>query len=261
RTPPLKSIVTAARMNKSVVMFVDDVSKAEAIVLNGVVVNGTVVKVFPLSTPARHVILSNVPPFIDDEDLCTLLSRFGKVVSPVKMLPTGCKDPELRHIYSYRRQAYDSQQIETKISMLYSKQSPMERSTLFMQPLGVRSVSGVVRRDTWLGTVPKNRQQVNRRQEQLQRTFRKGNRVKINRTVERITHRQRIRKKTNSKGQPQKVKKGGKTLRQRQWWDHGKVLIQQLCREYTVNITRDITKSLKDLEIGIVELQALAHRR
>ncbi|KAK3554327.1 hypothetical protein QTP70_020799 [Hemibagrus guttatus] len=44
----------------------------------------------------------------------------------------------------------------------------------------------------------------------------------------------------------------------RQWWDHGKVLIQQLCREYTVNITRDITKSLEDLEIGIVELQALA---
>ncbi|KAK3560765.1 hypothetical protein QTP86_019211, partial [Hemibagrus guttatus] len=44
----------------------------------------------------------------------------------------------------------------------------------------------------------------------------------------------------------------------RQWWDHGKVLIQQLCREYTVNITRDITKSLKDLEIGLVELQALA---
>ncbi|KAK3560550.1 hypothetical protein QTP86_010958 [Hemibagrus guttatus] len=47
-------------------------------------------------------------------------------------------------------------------------------------------------------------------------------------------------------------------LLSRQWWDHGKVLIQQLCREYTVNITRDITKSLKDLEIGIVELQVLA---
>ncbi|KAK3532271.1 hypothetical protein QTP86_014286 [Hemibagrus guttatus] len=44
----------------------------------------------------------------------------------------------------------------------------------------------------------------------------------------------------------------------RQWWDHDMVLIQQLCREYTVNITRDITKSLEDLEIGIVELQALA---
>ncbi|KAK3552229.1 hypothetical protein QTP86_006020 [Hemibagrus guttatus] len=32
----------------------------------------------------------------------------------------------------------------------------------------------------------------------------------------------------------------------------------QLCREYTVNITRDITKLLKDLETGIVELQVLA---
>ncbi|KAK3506947.1 hypothetical protein QTP70_031705 [Hemibagrus guttatus] len=101
----VKSIVTAARMNKSVVMFVDDVSKAETVVLNGVVIKGTLVKIFPLSTPARRVILSNVPPFIDD-DLCTLLSRFGKVVSPVKRLRTGCKDPELRHIYSYRRQAF-----------------------------------------------------------------------------------------------------------------------------------------------------------
>ncbi|KAK3505580.1 hypothetical protein QTP70_004943, partial [Hemibagrus guttatus] len=102
----VKSIVTAARMNKSVVMFVDDVSKAETVVLNGVVIKGTLVKVFPLSTPARRVILSNVPPFINDEDLCTLLSWFGKVVSPVKMLRTGCKDPELRHIYSYRQQAF-----------------------------------------------------------------------------------------------------------------------------------------------------------
>ncbi|KAK3507055.1 hypothetical protein QTP70_003327, partial [Hemibagrus guttatus] len=33
-------------------------------------------------------------------------SGFGKVVSPVKMIPTGCKDPELRHSYSYRRQAF-----------------------------------------------------------------------------------------------------------------------------------------------------------
>ncbi|KAK3539439.1 hypothetical protein QTP70_008052 [Hemibagrus guttatus] len=101
-----KSIVTAARMNKSVVMFVDDVSKAETVVLNGVVIKGTLVKVFPLSTPARRVILSNVPRFIDDEDLCKLLSRFGKVLSPFKMIPTGCEDPELRHIYSYRREAF-----------------------------------------------------------------------------------------------------------------------------------------------------------
>ncbi|KAK3523126.1 hypothetical protein QTP86_017712 [Hemibagrus guttatus] len=55
-----------------------------------------------------------------------------------------------------------------------------------------------------------------------------------------------------------KVRAGRGGSQSRQWWDHGKVLIQQLCREYTVNITRDITKSLEDLEIGIVDLQAVA---
>ncbi|KAK3526474.1 hypothetical protein QTP70_029652, partial [Hemibagrus guttatus] len=44
----------------------------------------------------------------------------------------------------------------------------------------------------------------------------------------------------------------------RQWWDHGKVLIQQLCQQYTANVTRDITKSLRELEIEIVELQTLS---
>ncbi|KAK3510761.1 hypothetical protein QTP70_022467 [Hemibagrus guttatus] len=43
----------------------------------------------------------------------------------------------------------------------------------------------------------------------------------------------------------------------RQWWDHGKVLIQQLCQQYTAKVTRDITKSLRELEIEIVELQTL----
>ncbi|KAK3508438.1 hypothetical protein QTP70_029443, partial [Hemibagrus guttatus] len=44
----------------------------------------------------------------------------------------------------------------------------------------------------------------------------------------------------------------------RQWWDHGKVLSQQLCQQYTANVTRDITKSLRVLEIEIVELQTLS---
>ncbi|KAK3507336.1 hypothetical protein QTP70_014842, partial [Hemibagrus guttatus] len=126
------------------------------------------------------------------------------------MIPTGCKDPELRHIYSYKRQAF----------MILNK------------------------RDEDLNVIFKTKSD--------------GEEYTIYATSGRITHRQRIRKRTNSKGQPQKVMKGGKTLRQRQWWDHDMVLIQQLCREYTVNITRDITKSLEDLEIGIVELQALA---
>ena len=41
----------------------------------------------------------------------------------------------------------------------------------------------------------------------------------------------------------------------RLWWDCGKVKIKQLCQQYTLNVTRDITRSMSDLEIEMVELQ------
>ena len=44
----------------------------------------------------------------------------------------------------------------------------------------------------------------------------------------------------------------------RQWWDCGKVEIKQLCQQYTLNVSRDITRSMEDLEIEIVDLQSLA---
>ncbi len=42
-----------------------------------------------------------------------------------------------------------------------------------------------------------------------------------------------------------------------QWWDHGKKEIQQLCRQYTLNVSKDISQSMRMLEIEIVELQNL----
>ena len=44
----------------------------------------------------------------------------------------------------------------------------------------------------------------------------------------------------------------------RQWWDHGKIQIKLLCQQHTLNVTRDITRSMKDLEIDIVELENLS---
>ena len=38
----------------------------------------------------------------------------------------------------------------------------------------------------------------------------------------------------------------------KQWWDHGKIQTKQLCQQYTLNVSRDITKSMKDLELDIV---------
>lgn len=38
----------------------------------------------------------------------------------------------------------------------------------------------------------------------------------------------------------------------------GKVQIKQLCQQYARNVTRDITRSLRDLETEVVDLQGLA---
>ena len=44
----------------------------------------------------------------------------------------------------------------------------------------------------------------------------------------------------------------------RQWWDHGKTEIKLLCQQHTLNVTRDVTRSMKDLETDIVELERLS---
>ncbi|KAL6480711.1 hypothetical protein MHYP_G00117440 [Metynnis hypsauchen] len=43
-----------------------------------------------------------------------------------------------------------------------------------------------------------------------------------------------------------------------QWWDVAKVQIRVFCQQYTLNVTRDIARSLKALETEIVVLQGLA---
>lgn len=44
-----------------------------------------------------------------------------------------------------------------------------------------------------------------------------------------------------------------------QWWDFGKMQIQQLCKQYSRNITSDRTRSIEILEAELVEFQNLAY--
>ncbi len=46
------------------------------------------------------------PPFISDELLSQSLSRYGKLVSPIKKIPIGSANPLLKHVFSFRRFAY-----------------------------------------------------------------------------------------------------------------------------------------------------------
>lgn len=74
------SIKSAARMNSAVVIFVDQVEKANSVIEKGIILNGVFVPVLPLATPAKRITLANVSPFISDDFLKRELSRHGKVV-------------------------------------------------------------------------------------------------------------------------------------------------------------------------------------
>lgn len=102
----LSSLVSASRMNSGVVIFLNTVEKANELVQSGVVIDDMFVQITPLSTPAKKIILANIPPFIKDENIVQELSRFGKVVSPIRKIPMGIKSQEYKHMISHRRLVY-----------------------------------------------------------------------------------------------------------------------------------------------------------
>ena len=53
-----------------------------------------------------------------------------------------------------------------------------------------------------------------------------------------------------------KKSKGDFTLQQ--WWDVGKCQIRQLCQQYTLNVSRDRARSMRELEIDVEDLQSLS---
>ncbi|TWW73712.1 hypothetical protein D4764_15G0011080 [Takifugu flavidus] len=80
------AVKSAARMNRAVVLFVENVDQANRLVETGITVGGQFVQVTPLTQPAARITLSNVPPFIGDEFLERELSRHGKLLSPIRKL-------------------------------------------------------------------------------------------------------------------------------------------------------------------------------
>jgi len=98
--------VSASRMNSAFVLFFSTIEKANELVQKGVVIKGSLTPVFPLSTPAKKIMISNIPPFVKDEMIVQELSRHGKIVSPIKKIPLGCKSPLVKHLVSFRRQVF-----------------------------------------------------------------------------------------------------------------------------------------------------------
>ncbi len=99
-----ENISSASRMNKAVVIFLKKENLVNHLVSSGISVSGLFVAVSPLANPTRKVIISNVPPFIPDDEIERALSCFGKFASLLKTIPLECKNMALKHVMSFRRQ-------------------------------------------------------------------------------------------------------------------------------------------------------------
>ncbi len=115
-----RCILSASRMNSATVIFLSSVEKVNEVVEKGIVIDGEFVTVLPLSMPSKRVTLSNVPPFFSDEIIVEALSRYGKLVSPIKKIPISATNPLLKHIVSFRRFAYmivqDDEELDLSLS-------------------------------------------------------------------------------------------------------------------------------------------------
>lgn len=107
-------IVSASRMNKAVVVFLEEEKCVNVLVESGIEMSDTFVQVTPLRSPATRVIISNAPPFIKNEAILKELSRFGKFASAIRAVPLGCKNDALKHVTSFRRQVFMFLQAQTK---------------------------------------------------------------------------------------------------------------------------------------------------
>ena len=101
-----ENIASASRMNRAIVIFIKRVDLANALVESGVVIKDALHAVMPLNLPSKKIVFSNVPPFLPDDMLERELARHGKLVSKISKIPLGCKSPLLKHVVSFRRQAY-----------------------------------------------------------------------------------------------------------------------------------------------------------
>lgn len=92
-------------MNKAVV-FLKEERFVHVLVQNGVILSDCLISVTPLAVPSTWVTVSGIPPFIPNEVVEKELLRFGKFASSFRTINLGCKDANLQHVQSLRRQAY-----------------------------------------------------------------------------------------------------------------------------------------------------------
>jgi Zinc knuckle len=110
----IADIVSAAKITHAsriggnrVIVYLKDIESAQAVVEDGgISINGEFISVRKYITGAQKVLVSNVLPDITNDQLVTVLQKYGRVTGNVREVQIGCELPEFAHIKSFRRVVY-----------------------------------------------------------------------------------------------------------------------------------------------------------
>lgn len=87
-----ENITSASRMYDAVLVFVEKKDIVNRLVRDRIVVSGDFLIISHVVTLMIRVTISNVPPFIRNDETEKALSRYGKLASEIKMIPLVCKN-------------------------------------------------------------------------------------------------------------------------------------------------------------------------
>lgn len=105
-----KNIIFASRIsNNRICIYLKEVSLVDKLMSQHPIIeiNNTHLSIRRLVTPAKRILISNVPPVIPHEMIIKVLHNYGlQLVSPVSFLKAGIQGEEYNHILSFRRQVF-----------------------------------------------------------------------------------------------------------------------------------------------------------
>lgn len=98
-----ENIIAAAKSDRMFKLFLKSKDLVHTVLASGLNINGHYIDVNPLSASASKVTVSGVPPFLPNPLIKLSLSPFGTVLSPIRYIPLGCKNQQIKHVKSFRR--------------------------------------------------------------------------------------------------------------------------------------------------------------
>ncbi len=104
---PNIDIFSVSRLsNGRIAVYMRSRADVEDAVLQGFHHENQYIEITPLVKPATRIVFSNMYPEIPNSVLADNISVLCRLISPIRPISLGLKEPKLSHVVSFRRQGF-----------------------------------------------------------------------------------------------------------------------------------------------------------